>query len=74
MRILGQGGSGLRIRQDAGSEFEMVWECEEKRCRCPVRKCERLDIVGYEVKVFQLLQYFVVIVLSMDVDPTFRIN
>ncbi|XP_060182471.1 uncharacterized protein LOC132612165 [Lycium barbarum] len=30
-----RGGSGLGGRQDARSEIEMVWACEEERHRCP---------------------------------------
>lgn len=36
--------SDLRVGQDEGSKVEIVWACEEKKCRCPVSKCERLTM------------------------------
>lgn len=39
-------GSGLCAEQDAGNEAEMVLTCEEEMCSCPVRRFERVAVVG----------------------------
>ncbi|KAG5594330.1 hypothetical protein H5410_035562 [Solanum commersonii] len=39
--------SGLHTSgEDDRSKTKMIWTCEEKMHRCPVRRCERIDIAG----------------------------